>query len=40
MSRKRYKRKFAWAKIIISLVWASTYCESKMGKQDLQAGDS
>ena len=42
MSRKRYKRKFAWTKTYnyIPLRCGSIHYESKMENQDLQAGES
>ena len=43
MNRKQWKRKFVGANPpnnYISLVLASIHCESKMEKQDLQAGRS
>ena len=42
MDRKQNKNQFVWEKKYnsISLVWVSTPCESKIEKQDLQAGEA
>ena len=42
MDRKQNKNQFVWEKKYnsISLVWVSTPCESKIEKQDLQAGET
>lgn len=42
MDRKQNKNQFVWGKKYnsISLVWFSTPCESKIEKEDLQAGET